>query len=102
MHFKKEGLLCIVLLIVCLSLALSYGASTSESLYDDFVYDYNDCLCHYAIGHPQINYHKHLGFSTTPIAEWSRDGIHPNTALGHKKYVSSTRRAILSFPKIGK
>lgn len=44
----------------------------------------------------KIHYHTHQGFWAVPPGVWSLDGVHPNSAAGRKKYLSSLRRAILS------
>ena len=41
---------------------------------------------------PEIMYKSHDGFWTTPIHEWNRDGIHPNTNLGRALYKKSIRQ----------
>ena len=41
-----------------------------------------------------IPYHVHRGFWLDPVDVWSRNGIHPNTSLGRKKYKASLRSAV--------
>ena len=56
-------------------------------------YETNNYLRHYAAGTPNYRYHKHPGFWTPHISTWSRDGIHPNTTAGRRKYITSIRQA---------
>ena len=57
----------------------------------------NHYLKVFAASESEVAYHSHQGFWTVPVGVWSRDGLHPNTAAGRKKYQVSLRRAILSF-----
>jgi lysophospholipase L1-like esterase len=41
-----------------------------------------------------LAFHNHRGFWEAPIHVWSRDGVHPNTTQGRKKYLGSIRQAI--------
>lgn len=53
----------------------------------------NSLMKDYAGTDPLTFYHNHKGFWTTPVQAWSRDGVHPNSTLGRKRYSKSLRKA---------
>lgn len=59
-------------------------------------YQLNHYLRNFAATNNRAMYHVHKGFWNCPISSWSRDGIHPNTSAGRKKYLKSIRRAIFT------
>ena len=58
------------------------------------VQDFNDDLYFTCFGQPDIAFHSHDGFWTTPVSVWSRDGIHPNSFHGWQIYKKSVRQAL--------
>ena len=59
-------------------------------------YQTNNYLKNFADTHPHVFYHLHKGFWAHPSDTWSRDGVHPNTQAGRKKYVKSVRKAVFA------
>lgn len=57
------------------------------TLYNKFLID----LCEVE---PDVAYWVHKGFWSVPVSSWSRDGTHPNTELGRKKYKTSLKCAV--------
>ena len=60
----------------------------------DTIKQYNGFLAHLCEVEPRIRYHVHSGYWLHSVSTWSRDGIHPNTILGRKKYKRSLRSAV--------
>ena len=56
------------------------------------MFQFNNFLKH--LCEVNIPYHVHRGFWLDPVDVWSRNGIHPNTSLGRKKYKASLRSAV--------
>ena len=55
---------------------------------------YNKVLRHFCDVETNIDYHTHRGFWQTANESWSRDGLHPNTVIGRRKYKRSLRQAV--------
>ena len=55
---------------------------------------YNNVLRHFCDVETDIDYHTHRGFWQTANESWSRDGLHPNTVIGRRKYKRSLRQAV--------
>ena len=66
----------------------------SPSQFAAAAYQVNNYLKNFVEAEPRTQYHSHKGFWTTPITQWSRDGIHPNSQHGRKLYIRSIRKAV--------
>lgn len=90
-------------IILCSALYRSAGISCSPEDFRLKVNLFNKTLKVLCDGNPAITYHTHRGFwrlndrTPTPIHNWSRDEIHPNTPRGRAKYIASLRTAILNI-----
>ena len=71
----------------------SHLRSLTTEKFADAALKLNLLLKDYAGTHPCTFYQNHKGFWTTPVSSWSRDGVHPNTSLGRKRYIKSIRKA---------
>lgn len=67
----------------------------SPSQFAAAAYQVNNYLRNFVQADLRTHYHVHKGFWTTPIAQWSRDGIHPNSKHGRKLYIRSIRKAVM-------
>ena len=57
------------------------------------VQQFNRYVRHLCDVEPRVGYHVLKGFWLDPIQIWSRDGIHPNTVTGRRRYKRALRSA---------
>ena len=83
--------------VIC---SILYRQSNIHSLtpdqFKDAAFDTNNFIKKSTAASHRTIYHVHKGFWTTPISQWSRDGIHPNSFHGRKNYKKSIRCAVFS------
>jgi len=84
---------------LCSALYRDSNIHTTPQLFKHNVNLFNTILSDLCFVDPQIDYHTHRGFWASPIEEWSRDGIHPNTSVGRQKYKTSIRSAVYNTLK---
>ena len=83
-HHVKVVIVCSVL----------YRTARVPSQFHELVHSYNKILSHFTVPDSNIVYWTYYGFWDTTVSQWSRDGIHPNTQTGRKKYAQSLRQAM--------
>ena len=78
-------------IIICS--AVNRQATINNRNFDEVAFDFDNYLYHLCDVEDDITYHVHKGFWKSQIEDWSRDGIHPNTARGRQLYKRSMRSA---------
>ena len=74
----------------------SHLRNLTREQFTQAAFDTNNFLKKSTEASPRTIYHVHKGFWTTPISQWSRDGVHPNTSHGRTNYKKSIRCAVFS------
>ena len=80
--------------MVCSVIPRSSRLNSSESNFKSNIVNYNTYLRNMCSVNSSIHYWKHKGFWADPVSYWSRDGIHPNSRIGRKRYCTSIKNAI--------
>ena len=74
----------------------SHLRNLTRDQFTQAAFDTNSLLKRSTAASPRTIYHVHKGFWTTPISQWSRDGVHPNSFHGRKNYIKAIRCAVFS------
>ena len=80
--------------MVCSVIPRSSRLNSSESNFKSNIVNCNTYLRNMCSVNSSIHYWKHKGFWADPVSYWSRDGIHPYSRIGRKRYCTSIKNAI--------
>ena len=80
--------------MVCSVIPRSSRLNSSESNFKLNIVNCNTYLRNMCSVNSSIHYWKHKGFWADPVSYWSRDGIHPNSRIGRKRYCTSIKNGI--------
>lgn len=72
----------------------------TQAQFQELVYRFNHYLQTLCETEHNITYWLHRGFSKIPVAQWSLDGIHPNSTHGRQKFKSSMRHAVFRLAQL--